>query len=51
MSRRTGLSQAGVVEVAAREKAVRERGMDTLKDGADAEEAELMLENSVPTQH
>lgn len=50
MSQRTGLSQAGVIELAVREKAARDGAMDALEDHADAEEAARILENSDPTQ-
>lgn len=50
MSQRTGLSQAGVVELAVREKAGRDGALDALEDRADEEEAQRVIAASDPTQ-
>jgi hypothetical protein len=51
LSNRTGLSQAGIVELAIREKASRDGvSLEDIQDAQDADEARSILANSDPTK-
>ncbi len=51
LSNRTGLSQAGIVELAIREKATRDGvSLEDIQDAQDADEARGILANSDPAK-